>query len=65
MLDNPPRIDSPGPQDGLRRSYKRWEEIHSRFMQEPPREGCDYITHVINALPFIEAICEVHPIAKG
>ena len=65
MLDNPPTIDSLGPQGDSRRSYKRWEEIHSRFMQEPPREGRDYINHAINALPFIETICEVHPIAKG
>ena len=34
-------------------------------MQEPPREGHNYINHVINALPFIEAICEVHLFAKG
>ena len=54
MLDNPPTIDSLGPQDDLR-SYKRWEEMHSRIMQEPPR---DYINHVINVLPFIEAISD-------
>jgi hypothetical protein len=65
MLDNPLTIDSLGSQDDLRRSYKRWEEIHSRIVQEPPREGRDYINHAINVLPFIEAISEAHPIAKG
>ena len=65
MLDNLPTIDSLGPQDDLRRSYKRWEEIHSRIMQEPPRKGKDYINHAINVLPFIEAISEGNSIAKG
>ena len=65
MLDKPPAIDPPGPQDDFRRGYKRWEEMHSRIMQEPPREGRSYINHALKILPFIEAISEVHPIAKG
>jgi len=64
MLDKPP-IDTQGPQDDFRRGYKRWEEIHSRIMQEPPTKGRDYINHALKILPFIEAISEVHPIAKG
>jgi len=65
MLDKPPTIDPPRPQDDFRKGYKRWEEMHSRIMQEPPREGRDYINHALKILPFIEAISEVHPIAKG
>ena len=65
MLDKPPTVDSLGPQDDLRRRYKQWEEIHSRIMQEPPTEGSDYINHAMNALPFIEAISEVHPTVKS
>ena len=65
MLDKPPTVDSLGPQDDLRRRYKQWEEIHSRIMQEPPTEGRGYINHAVKIFPFIEAISEVHPIAKG
>ena len=65
MLDDPPTIDSLGTYDALRKGHKRWEEMHSRIMQEPPREGRDYINHALKILPFIEAISEVHPIAKG
>ena len=65
MLGNPPTIDSLGPQDEFRRGYKRWEEMHSRIMQEPPTEGRDYIKHALNIFPFIEAISEVNPIAKS
>jgi hypothetical protein len=54
-----------GPQEELRRSYKRWEEKHSRLMQEPPREGKDYINHALKILPFIEAMSELHSTAKG
>ena len=65
MRDQPPMIDSLGTQDDLRGSYKQWEERHSRIMQEPPREGRDYINHAVKILPFIEAISEAYPIAKG
>ena len=58
-------IDSLGPQDDIRKRYKQWEEMHSRIMQEPPREGREYINHAINVLPFIEAASEANPIAKG
>jgi hypothetical protein len=61
MLDKPltsPTMDSLWLQGDLRRSYKQWEENHSRIMQEPPREGREYINHAINVLPFIEAISE-------
>ena len=60
-----PTMDSVGLQGDSRRSYKQWEEKHSRIMQEPPREGREYINHAINILPFIEAISEACPIAKG
>jgi len=65
MLDRPPTIGPPGPQDDLRSSYKQWEEKHSRIMQEPPKEGREYINHAIKVLPFIEAPAEANPIAKG
>jgi hypothetical protein len=65
MLDNSPTIDPLGPQDDVRRGYKRWEEMHSRIMQELPTEGREYIKHALKIFPFIEAISEVHPIAKG
>ena len=58
-------IDSLGTQDDIRKRYKQWEEMHSRIMQEPPREGREYINHAINVLPFIEAASEGNPIAKG
>lgn len=29
------------------------------------RKGRDYINHALKILPFIEAISELHPIAKG
>ena len=61
-MDKSPTIDSP---DDLRRGYKRWEEMHSRIMQEPPKEGRDYIKHALKILPFIEAISEFNPFAKG
>ena len=65
MLDHPPTLESPGPYDALRRDHKRWEEMHSRITQEPPTEGRDYIKHALNIFPFIEAISEVNPVAKG
>ena len=65
MLDTPPTIGPLGPQDDLRSSYKQWEEKHSRIMQEPPKEGREYINHAIKVLPFIEAAAEANPIAKG
>ena len=65
MVD-PTRTDSlPPPQDDFRRGYEQWEELHSRILQESPREGRDYVKHALNIVPFIEAISEVHPIAKG
>ena len=63
MLEKLPTIDSQRPD--FRRGCKRWEEMHSRIMREPPREGYDYIDYALKILPFIEAISEVHPIAKG
>jgi hypothetical protein len=68
MPDEPltsPMIDSLGPQDYLRRSYKEWEEKHTRMMQESPKEGREFINHAIKVLPFIEAASEANPIAKG
>jgi len=68
MLDKvvtSPTMDSLGPQGELRRSYKQWEEKHSRIMQEAPREGREYINHAINVFPFIEVASEANPIAKG
>ena len=65
MLDKSPRMDSLGPKDDLRSSYMRWQDKHARLMQEPPKEGCEYINHVMNVLPFIEAASEANPIAKG
>jgi len=41
------------------------EADNSRFMQEPLREGRDYINHALETFHFIEGISEVHPIAKG
>ncbi|KIM37236.1 hypothetical protein M413DRAFT_448725 [Hebeloma cylindrosporum] len=52
-----PMIDSLGAQ--------RWEEIHSRIIKEPPREGREYINHALKLVSFIEPISEVHPVAKA
>ena len=41
------------------------ESDNSRIMQDPPREGSDYINHALKMLPFIEGISEVYPVAKG
>jgi len=65
MLDKPPTIGPLGPQDDFISGYKEWEERHSRIMQEPPREGREYINHAIKVLPFIEAAAEANPFAKG
>jgi len=64
MLGKPPTFDSLGPQDDSR-SYKLWEEMHSRIIKEPPREGREYIKHLLNIFPFIEPISGMHPIASG
>jgi len=45
--------------------YQKWDSTHSTMKDNPPSEGRDYLRHARNLFPFLEAIAELHPFAKG
>jgi len=58
---------NPPPSDviAVQREYHKWDAAHSTMKDTPPSDGRDYIRHAQNLLPFLQAIAEFHPFAKG
>ena len=49
----------------VQREYQKWDSTHSTTKDKLPCEGRDYLRHAQNLFPFLEAIAEINPLAKG
>ena len=46
--------------------FEEWAKAHLQIKQSSvPEEGRDYVAHVANLMPILQAFSELNPIAKG
>ncbi|KJA23767.1 hypothetical protein HYPSUDRAFT_66143 [Hypholoma sublateritium FD-334 SS-4] len=63
-MKNTESLYSPRVRD-IEREYQLWAKAHKRIKEGPAQDGRDYVKHAKNLLPILEALSELHPIAKA